>query len=183
MLSPADRTPSDAVLPTAFQGKPIYQVAMLVNDIRQAMGAWSTILGRDDWATYRYDSSNVPQMTYRGESGKYGMWVALIGSDPQLELIQPLAGPSIYHDWMSVHGEGLHHVGYRVSSIAELRDHVAADGLQPCQTGSGYGLTGDGGFAYYEIDAMPLVLEAIEVPSTRRAQDSIEEWSAQRSTA
>jgi hypothetical protein len=43
-------------------------------------------------------------------------------------------------------------------------------GYQVTQTARGYGLGGDGGFAYFDTDSdLGVVIEAIEIPATRRS--------------
>ena len=46
-----------------------------------------------------------------------------------MELIQPLEGDSIHRDWLAERGEGLHHVGVVVPSIARAVESMAALGL------------------------------------------------------
>ena len=42
----------------------------------------------------------------------------------QLELVQPIEGPSFYRDWIeSAHGESLNHINYLVDSVEEVYAH------------------------------------------------------------
>lgn len=152
------------------------QIGMLVEDLGSAMVNWSAVLGRDDWQAYTYDADVLCDARYHGAPSNFGMHVALIGSSPQLELIQPAAGPNVYADWIAAHGYGLHHVGFFVDSIAEAVSAASAAGYEPIQSARGYGVGGDGGFAYYDTTAtLGLIAELIEVPTVRRP-NQIRHW-------
>lgn len=166
--------PTSLALPEVLRGHPVDQVAFLVPDLAQAIEAWKQ-LGYDEWKIYTYSPDSVPELTYRGQPGTYSMRLALSGSSPQIELIQPMDGPSIYHEWVESRGYGLHHVGFFVDSAAEIVDAFAELGTDPAQTGRGYGADGDGAFAYFDaVDStFAVVLEAIEVPAQRRPSETI----------
>lgn len=162
------------VLPEALAHRRIDQVAFLVEDLDEAIARWSPIYGADDWLVYTYRSATVPELRYRGEPARFGMRLALAGAAPQIELIQPLEGPSIYHDWIRHHGYGVHHLGFFVPSVPEAIDAFARVGIDCIQSGSGYGLDGDGGFAYFDVEEThQLVLEAIEQPRRRRPSEGV----------
>lgn len=158
-------------LPHPFRGQPVAQVALLVPDLKGAIDTWSAMLGLpvDEWLVYTYGPDNVADLTYRGEQGRFRMQLALGGHAPQVELIQAIDGPSIYEEWLDRHGHGLHHLGFVVRSVERAVAQATAAGLELIQYGRGYGLDGDGGFAYFDSTAMTgLICEAIEVPTRRR---------------
>lgn len=155
-------------------GRPIDQVGFLVQDLPTAMSQWSALCRDDEWRVYTYGPQNVEDLSYRGDVGQFSMRLALLGSGPQIELIQPLHGPSIYHDWIDNHGFGLHHFGFFVPSVADAIKELEAGGHLNIQSGSGYGLDRDGGFAYFDFeDAYGIHLEAIEVPTRRRPSETL----------
>jgi methylmalonyl-CoA/ethylmalonyl-CoA epimerase len=161
-------------LPSAFRGLAITQVALLVPDLVSAVATWSSAFGRSDWLVYTYGPGTVPHLTFRGEPGRFSMRLSLSGANPQLELIEPLEGPSIYHEWLEDHGFGVHHLGFHVPRLGPIAEALAADGFSPVQAGSGYGLDGDGAFAYYDlVDALGLYLEIIETPARRRPSEAL----------
>jgi methylmalonyl-CoA/ethylmalonyl-CoA epimerase len=150
------------------------QVAFLVEDLRVATARWSALYREDTWRIYTYDATNVEHLSYRGAPGEFSMRLALLGSAPQIELIQPLSGPSIYHDWIERHGYGPHHFGFFVPSIRDAVAEFEAAGHPTTQSGSGYGLDGDGGFAYFDFEATyGIDLEVIEVPARRRPSEPL----------
>lgn len=170
MSSPSS-IPTD-LLPRALAGRSIDQLCFLVEDLETAIQAWSPVYG-DEWRIYTYHSGNVNNLTYRGGPGQFVLRLALAGSSPQIELIQPLEGPSIYHDWIEEHGYGFHHLGFFVPDVAASIAEFEAAGIPNIQSGNGYGLDGDGGFAYFDLEGTHQhVLEAIEVPARRRESEA-----------
>jgi methylmalonyl-CoA/ethylmalonyl-CoA epimerase len=161
-------------LPSAFRGLAITQIAFLVPDLAAAVETWSATLGRSDWLVYTYGPETVPHLSFRGKPGKFSMRLALSGASPQLELIEPLEGPSIYHEWLEDRGFGAHHLGFHVPRLGPIAETLAADGFSPVQAGSGYGVDGDGAFAYYDlVNALGLFVEIIETPARRRPSESL----------
>jgi methylmalonyl-CoA/ethylmalonyl-CoA epimerase len=156
----------------ALGGRSVGQVGIVVRDLERALECYSARWGLGPWAGYVYGPATVPQLTYRGEPGRYSMRLALAGASPQVELLQPLEGPSIYHEWLESRPPGLHHLAVIVESLAGAIESMAGAGYDLLQSGYGYGLDGDGGYAYFDTEKdFDLVLEAIEVPKRRRAPD------------
>lgn len=148
---------------------PVGQVGILVADIREAEPRYSTLFGLADWQRYRYDADFVPVREYRGAQGMFSMNVALAGASPQIELIESLEGPSVYEEHLAAGGSGLHHVGVFVESLDAAIAAMAATGFPVVQLGRGYGLDGDGGFAYFDtLKPFGVLIEAIERPRRRR---------------
>lgn len=146
------------------------QVAFLVEDIEDAMPNWVDHDVADrQWRRYVYDQDFLADSTYRESPGEFSMRLALLGSGPQIELIEPISGPSIYHEWIAERGYGFHHFGYFVESLASSVAEFEAAGFPSLQAGSGYGLQGDGGFAYFDFSAeLGAWVELIEVPAQRK---------------
>jgi len=161
-------------IPDALKGSKIAQIAILVPDLKEAVAKWSLLLGNSEWAIYTYHSGNVSDLTYREMPGKFKMRLALCGSGPQIELIESLEGPSIYEDFIRTHGYGLHHLGILVDSIKDTVQQMTDQGFKVTQSGRGYGLDGDGGFAYFNEDSTNgVILETIEVPRRRRPSEQL----------
>jgi methylmalonyl-CoA/ethylmalonyl-CoA epimerase len=158
--------------PDVLRGRPIGQVGIVVRDLDRALRHYSALWGLGPWRGYVYGPATVPDLTYRGEPGRYSMRLALAGESPQVELLQPLAGPSIYHEWLAAGRGGLHHLGIFVESLADAVDAMARAGYGLLQSGSGYGLDADGGYAYFDTEGeLEVIVEAIEVPKRRREPD------------
>jgi methylmalonyl-CoA/ethylmalonyl-CoA epimerase len=151
------------------------QICILVADLDDAIAAYSPLFAVKHWRGYQYGPDTVPELEYRGGPGVFSMWLALSDSTPQIELIQSVNGPSIYTEWIERHGFGFHHVGVVTANLVADTQSLEARGFVVSQSGRGYGLDGDGGFAYFDsVERLGLVLELIEVPTRRRTPDR--EW-------
>ena len=156
----------------AFGGRPVGQVGIIVRDLEGALERYSSLWGLGPWAGFLYGPGTVPTLTYRGEPGRYSMRIALAGQGPQVELLEPLEGPSIYEEWLESRPEGLHHVGVYVESLEPAIDSMGEAGYELLQSGAGYGLDGDGGYAYFDTERdFGVIVEALEVPRRRREPD------------
>jgi methylmalonyl-CoA/ethylmalonyl-CoA epimerase len=172
---------SDLSLP--FAGRTAGQIGLLVEDLWAGMAKWSALLGRDDWLVYTYGPHNMTNARYYDRPSRFGMRLAMIGSDPQVELIESLAGPSIYTDWITERGYGLHHIGFYVPSIGDAVSQARDAGFEPIQAAEGYGLHGDGGFAYFDTTAqLDIITELIELPSMRRPNEFMSPATAPSTT-
>jgi hypothetical protein len=144
----------------------IDQVAVVVRDIDAAMRRYIDDFGIGPWDVYTYGPHLMPRMTYRGQEQPYTMILALAHVGPTVyELIQPVEGPDIYHEFLENRGEGLHHLGYYVSDIDDAIAEMAAQGIALLQSGHGFGVDGDGAYAYFDTEAqLGCIVEAIELP-------------------
>jgi methylmalonyl-CoA/ethylmalonyl-CoA epimerase len=147
----------------ALSGRPVVQVGLIVRDLDRGMAAYSAVWGVAPWRVYTYGPELLTSQTFRAQPAEFSMAIGLAGSGPQLELIQPLEGESVYTEWLELHGEGLHHVAVEVDSLEEMTREMEAAGYPMIQSGLGFGPDGDGGFAYYDSARdLGLVVEAIE---------------------
>lgn len=91
-----------------------------------------------------------------------------------IEYLQPLEGPSVYHEWLEAHGPGLHHLAFWVDSLDAAVEEMRGAGFELLQSGRGFGAEGDGGFAYFDTEReLGVVYEAVEPPSVRREPERI----------
>lgn len=173
-----DPTPAPRLqLPVAngpLAGRRIDQIGLLTDDLDAAVVQWGSAFGLAPWSLYTYGPDTTRSLSYRGRPARFSLRLALSSSTPQIELIEPLAGPSIYHDWVAQRGTGLHHIGLFVDSIDALIPAMLEAGHELLQAGSGYGAEGDGGFAYFDtLESIGLITELIEVPRRRRVPEAV----------
>jgi len=150
----------------------IGQVGILVRDLEEALRRYAALWpGAGPWLVYTYGPDFLPSFHYRGEAATCSMRIALSAQTPQIELIQPLGGgPSVYDGY----GPGFHHVGVLVESLDEATASMTRAGYETIQWGAGYGLDGDGGFAYFDTAGeLGIIVEAIEVPRRRREPELV----------
>jgi hypothetical protein len=153
----------------------IDQVALVVEDLDEAVRRYWTLCGIGPWRIYTYQPPLVKDMTYRGRRQDYRMRLALAqAGDVMLELIQPLSDENVYTEHLRTKGPGLHHVGIVVPSVDAAVAEAARGGVGVLQSGRGYGLRGDGAYAYMDTEAvLGMIVEFIEVPKERIAPEAV----------
>jgi methylmalonyl-CoA/ethylmalonyl-CoA epimerase len=148
----------------AFAGRSIFQIAFVVGDLEQALARHSALLPAGGWRCWTFGSRDHERCEYRGRPAEFSCRLALNDQTPQLELIQPLTGASTYRDWLHERGEGPHHVGIVVDSVADAAAQAVRAGLEVVQSGAGIGGHRDGAWAYIDTSAaLGLMVEAVEL--------------------
>jgi methylmalonyl-CoA/ethylmalonyl-CoA epimerase len=145
----------------------VHQVGIVVADLDAAVAAHSQLSGCTpaDWRLDVFGPDSVDELSVRGAPAEFSMRLAFHGASPELELIQPLAGPSIYAEWLAGQGGGLHHLAVAVTSLADATAAMERAGFPTLQAGWGFAPGGRGGFAYYDTAAaLGYILEAVELP-------------------
>ena len=153
---------------SSFLTPPFKQVALVVSDLDEAVRRWASLLGIGPWTAYRLEPPRLKEMVYHGAEVEFSLRHALAWQgEMQFELVQPLAGPSIFADHLSQHGEGLHHLGKYVTDHPAAVAEALRNGFVPLQSARGFGAEGDGAFAYFQAPGVPMVIELISAPRVR----------------
>jgi hypothetical protein len=101
------------------RGKPIIQIGFVVRDAVRMAKRYSEILGLGPW---NFIEGKVRDCILHGETlrnSDCGLRIALANPGKlQIELIQPLYGPSTHMSFLNEKGEGIHHV-----SFGAIEDH------------------------------------------------------------
>ena len=156
-------------------GGRLFQIAFVVEDLEQGLERYTRVLGGAPWRCYTFSASLHSTCDYRGGPTDFSARLALNDASPQIELIEPVHGPSIHREWLDQCGEGVHHLGVIVESVAAATAHMEAAGYERIQSGAGFGTGGDGAYAYFDARReLGLVLEAVEPP--RRMPDAEFVW-------
>lgn len=154
--------------------EPFRQVALVVYDLDAAVRTWWHVFGVGPWTAYRLSPDVLSKTVYRGREVAFGLRHALaVSGGVQLELVQPLEGPSIFAEHLEAHGEGLHHLGIYVADHPAAVSRAISRGYEPLQSASGFGAEGDGAFAYFAVPGVPAVVELISAPRVRRAPEFV----------
>ena len=161
--------------PLRFLDNGIPQVAILVPDLMQAIGHYYHDFGIGPWHIYTYGSPLVKKMSYMGKPADYHMRIGLSYFGPtRIELIQPLSGDTVYADFIKEHGYGVHHFGLLTDDMGCATDLAEEAGYQVIMDGSGFGLDGDGHYAYLDTEErLGVTLELIERPKRRVEPEEI----------
>lgn len=159
---------SSDVSAASFVNRPPDQVAYVVRDLEPAVKSFAENMGIPDWVGWDYHGDYLPNRFYDGQPAEYRSIVAIPLYGPQVEIIQPIDGPSVFTTFLEERGPGLHHIGYFVPSMQEVRDWYAARGITEKMSGNGQGVDGDGEFTYFDTyDEFGSYIEFIEVPQRR----------------
>jgi catechol 2,3-dioxygenase-like lactoylglutathione lyase family enzyme len=161
--------------PLPFLKNGIAQVGLVVEDLEKAVEAYWRLFGIGPWHFYTYGKPLVKRMSYRGRPVEHKMRVALAWLGPlRIELIQILEGDTVYDEFVKAHGYGVHHFGVLVDNMQEALRDAAAAGLEMTMDGSGFGLDGDGHYAYLGTEALiGTTLELISRPQRRMPPEKI----------
>ena len=86
---------------------------MMSKDIQKSMEQYWKIWGVGPWGIHIFTPERIRDFVVRGkpieEDFEFIIAVAWLG-DIQIELIQPIQGPSIYWEFLNNKGEGIHHI-------------------------------------------------------------------------
>ena len=146
----------------SFRVDEIVQVAVVVKNLQKAMENYWKTLGIGPWSIYTYAPPALREPMVRGKLVNYSMRLAIaqVGS-VQLELIEPLEGPSVYKEFLAERGEGLHHIQSRIENVDETLAAFKEMGINILMSGK----FGEGEFYY--MDTEPVLGTVYEVVKRR----------------
>ena len=142
--------------PARVKCQAINQVAIVVKDLEEVAQNYWNILGIGPWKIFDWEAPLVYDRTYHGKPVCTRERIALTQvGNVQLELLQPVEGPSIYADWLDQHGEGLHHINFLVDDVDEVAGTLQAQGFPSLQSGR-YGPRDNRQGSFHYLDIQPL---------------------------
>jgi methylmalonyl-CoA/ethylmalonyl-CoA epimerase len=133
------------------------QVAVLVNDVDRAVELLTAIgLG-----PFRVTTGVHPAADVRGKTVPYEVKLAFSQQGPlQLELIEQVAGDTIYKEQFERWGPSLHHVQVKVANLDSAVERFAQHGVEVIQSDR---FKGGGGIAFVDTQAVGgLLLELVQ---------------------
>lgn len=144
---------------------PVHQIGIVVASCDESVARYTAMFGYSEWRRSTFGPEDVQRMTLRGADASYSMRLAFAGTAPELELIEPAGGTSLYSEWLAERGEGLHHLAVVVGSLDEAVETMERAGFANIQSGHGFAPDGKGGYAYFDtLGALGFILEAVELP-------------------
>ncbi len=153
----------------------IAQIALVVPDLDEAVRNWWDRFGVGPWHFYTYGRPLLRRMTRRGKPADYRMRLAVTSLGPlRIELIQALEGDTVYAEFVGKHGYGVHHLGLLVEDMPAALRQARKAGLPMTMDGAGFGLDGDGHYAYLDTeDLLGVTLEFIQRPRRRHKPEKV----------
>ena len=152
--------PAQGIIPD----KNMLHIGIVVRDIEAAMDHWAEFLGLDEKPNIIMANGHPDNPTqYRGEpSGAIAKLAFFDLENIQVELIEPLGDDeSHWREFLEKRGEGVHHIGLRVTGIGEGHlDHFAEHGISVGQQGGWDG----GEYSYMDThDLLGVTVELLEM--------------------
>jgi len=143
-----------------LSGSPLIQLGFAVPDMDEALARMG-----GEWQTAVAKAKYFGEVTFRGQPAALGHLNALrMDGDVELEVIQPTAGPSVWHEWVEQGRPALHHLGLKVAEPLASIPAMEAAGFACVQRGTFFG---DGEFAYFDtLEALGVYIEALRYPSS-----------------
>ena len=161
-------TPPECLLPFLRTG--VAQVAWVVEDVEKSVRLFHRLFGVGPWHFYRYGRPLLTMMRRNGKDVEFAMETAVANAGAtRLELIQPVEGDTIFQDFARKNGYGrIHHLGLAIDNMQDALRIVTEAGIAVTMEGGGYGLDGDGHFAYLDTENLiGVTLELMERPKRR----------------
>lgn len=128
----------------------IGQVALIVKDVEKTSQNISKLFGLQESPYEMIGEYELANTQYMGEptpaKGK-GTFYNMGSLD--LEIIQPVGGPSTWNDFLQEKGEGIHHLAWYVKNIDEVTTFLESLGMKMVQEGNWDG----GKYKYFDSTA------------------------------
>jgi catechol 2,3-dioxygenase-like lactoylglutathione lyase family enzyme len=156
--------PKGEASPAKVTCKKINQIGIVVKDLELVAENYWNILGIGPWRIFNWEAPFIYDRKYHGKPvcAREKIALAQVG-DVQLELLQPVEGPSIYADWIEEHGEGLHHLNFLVNDVDEIAGQLEAEGFRSMQSGRYGPADRQGSFTYFDIKPLAAIWEPVHV--------------------
>jgi methylmalonyl-CoA/ethylmalonyl-CoA epimerase len=141
----------------------IAQVALIVKDVETTKRKFAEFLGVSTPPTIDAGEYSVTQTVYNGEPAPdANCLMAFFGlGSLQLELIQPNDAPSVWRDYLMQHGEGVHHLAFKIKDMKDMVAKCENFGMTLVQKGE-YG-SANGRYAYLDSYAdLKCLIELLE---------------------
>ena len=138
----------------------ITQVGIIVRDIEAKAQAWADVLGLPVPDIIITDTVDLAHTEYQGKATPARAKLAFFHlGQVDLELIEPIGGPSTWQEQLDRHGESLHHLAFVIKGMREKVAYLEAKGIPLVQRGDYTG----GRYAYLDGTAqLGAVLELLE---------------------
>ena len=138
----------------------IVQIGLIVRDIEETSRAYADVFGLKVPQWILTDPEPEANTRYRGEPTEARAKLAFLDMGSlQLELIEPVGGPSTWQEFLDAHGEGVHHIAFNVEGMSDRVAYLEGKGIPLVQRGDYTG----GRYAYVDgLAQLKVVLELLE---------------------
>lgn len=136
------------------------QVGLIVRDVEAVSRAYAKVFGIETPKWSLTAGEEEAHTRYRGQSTDAQAKLAFLNMGSlQLELIEPVGGPSTWQEFLDTHGEGVHHIAFRIKGMEEQIAFLQDQGMPAVQRGDYTG----GRYAYIDsVQQLKVMLELLE---------------------
>jgi catechol 2,3-dioxygenase-like lactoylglutathione lyase family enzyme len=160
-------TPAETAPPSGF-GPRLSQYAVVVRDLDPVAAYWERL----GFPVMDVTHPALTDLRYRGQPGAFDQKLGWHRHGTVTwEWIVPLAGPTVYEDFLDQYGEGFHHLAFDVPDMDAAIEAWEAAGFPIVQSGGWgeKGRPGSGRFAYADTTSIGSV--TIELLWNRPGED------------
>ena len=138
----------------------VTQIGVIVADIETKAKAWADLLGLPVPEIIISDGYDAAQTEYKGAATQARAKLAFFNlGQVDLELIEPIDGPSTWKDQLDQHGDSLHHIAFVIDGMQEKIAYLNTKDVPLIQRGEYTG----GRYAYLDgTGRLGAVLELLE---------------------
>lgn len=98
--------------------KTVVQVAIATRDIEATSKRWAELLGVPPPKIHTTRPGSEVKMLYRGRPSQGRVKLAFLRmGQVVLEFLEPVGGDSSWAEFLDMHGEGVHHLGFQVADL------------------------------------------------------------------
>ncbi len=122
------------------QRRRIFQIGFVTADVEKSMRHWIDVLGVGPWTVLTFTEATMKNLKVNGklldQPFKFIIAATQVG-DLQIELIQPVSGPTHLGEFLAERGGGFHHIKERVADkdIPGFLSGLRQQGIGILQTG------------------------------------------------
>lgn len=139
----------------------VCQIAVVVRDIEKSAKAYAEFFGLPVPPIITTEPGLKVNQTYRGQPSDAQCKLAFLKLDnTEIELTQPLGGPSSWQDILDKQGEGIHHIAFQITDTAGKVRTLATNGIPLLHQG---GDPKTGQFSYFDTrQKLGILVETLE---------------------
>ncbi|MEX2727229.1 MAG: VOC family protein [Candidatus Sigynarchaeum springense] len=140
--------------------KEITQICIVVKDIEKTAAAYADFFGVKKPSISTTGPRDETHAEFKGAPTDARAKLAFFRfKNIALELIEPIGGPSTWKEWLDTHGEGVHHIAFKVKDTKGKVNALAGKGVSVAQHGEFRG----GQYTYLDATGtLKVILELLE---------------------
>jgi methylmalonyl-CoA/ethylmalonyl-CoA epimerase len=140
----------------------VTQIGILCHDIEKTAKAYAELFGVEMPDIYITDPSGIAKTVYQGEptNARTKQVFFHVGTNVDIELLEPDMEPSTRRHDLDTYGEGVHHIAFVIDGMKQIVDKFDRNGMKEVQKGEWIG----GRYSYIDSkEPLKVTLELLEI--------------------